>query len=194
MAYNKHSTYAEIENFLINTKSFVQISKKSFLDQVPCKRLVNGVETKRKKKRIFYLPTKKAEDQNKNEDVAFIGQAKAKLEFSIVIAPNGTIDTKNIDEKSITLFEKLLQGLMFELVVLGHEDEAIKLCEKVREMLKKEPTKIIFPLFYLVSKYSDFLELFNSCIFFNKAEKIDSLGPFSIIISTFVNSLSQIES
>ncbi len=190
MAYNKQTTYAEIENYLVNTKNFVQISKKDFLEQIPCKRVVNGVETKRKKKRIFYLPTKKVDESSIYEDPAFVAKIKSNLNFDLVFLPDGTIDTKNIDEKSIVFFEKLLQGLMFELVVLGHESEAIKLSDKIRDVLKKEPTKIVFPLFYLLSKYEDFLILFNQSNFFNKAEKSDSLGPYSAVISSFILALS----
>lgn len=190
-AFTQKSNYADLENSIISLKHFVQISKELVVKQIPIKRVYKAKETKKATKEIFFLPTKKPKPDQVYETIPFIYEWCQKNHVLFELKEDGLIDPKTLNEDSNTFFTTLMQGVLFELVIMGSEKLAMKSNEKLKEILDTDPKTIIKPLILNWLSLPKFYNLLNDTVFRHDSQKLDTLGPYAYIIHLFIMNGSQ---
>lgn len=185
-AFTQKSNFVELENSVISLKHFVQIDKAIVVKQSPIKRIFKGKETKKATKEIFYLPTKKPKPELNYENLVFIYEWCQKNHVMFELKEDGLIDPKTLNEESNTFFSSLMQGILFELVILNLEKLAMKTNEKLKEILDTDPKTIVKPLVTNWLSIPKFYNLLNDAVFRHESIKVDTLGPYAYLVHLFI--------
>ncbi|CAM4753623.1 unnamed protein product [Rotaria magnacalcarata] len=182
-AYTKKLQTVEIDDYIIDLKQNIQISKIDKTKQRPIKRVVRGNrEPELLRRDRFFLPTQSTNIPSFRPPNICKGQGS---EF---------IDRWKMDVRSAVyddipqVLELAATGIAEEGAKLGKQCEAAWIADSLRNMKEMSESDIYKHCAWLYTRECFLYKLLNQCLREHDVSKISTLGPFTYLLHQYLKS------